>query len=128
MVTTVLKNLNKFDIWNDWSKKSDKYNQKNNFIIWNKNNGGININYLIHLVNENCTVKNEHVDFYKPYIQITKNIECEQIEFNKNFVSEGFTYDHFINNETIVLKSGTGTGKTTSIANHLEKYVTDNYD
>ena len=71
MITTILKNLNKFDIWNEWSKKSDKYNQPNNFTIWNKNKGEININYLIYLLNEKTNVKNEPIDFYKPYVQIT---------------------------------------------------------
>jgi hypothetical protein len=128
MITTVLKSLNKFDIWDEWSKNSRRYNQKNNYTIWNKNKGEINVNYLIHLQNENSDVKNEPIDFYKPYVQLTKNIECENIIFNNNFVSESFSYDHLINNETIILKSCTGTGKTTAMANHLEKYVIDNYD
>ena len=39
------------------------------------------------------------------------------------YIDELFTYDTFLNNDTILINSCTGTGKTTSLATHLIKYL-----
>ena len=127
IITTILKSLNKFDIWNNWSKKGNNYDVNKNIIIWNNNKGNININYLIHLLNDNNETKLDLIQFYKPYEPLTQNIEFEQLEFNNRYVSNGFTYEHLINNNTIIIKSCTGSGKTTAIAKHIETYLCNSY-
>ena len=47
LVTTAMKNLNKYDIWNDWSSKSKNYNNNNNRDIWKYKEGRIDIHFLI---------------------------------------------------------------------------------
>ena len=37
-----------------------------------------------------------------------------------------FDYDEFLNNDTIIIKSCTGTGNTTAISTHMSHYLKDN--
>jgi hypothetical protein len=57
IITSILKSLNKFQIWDDWSTLSTKYNKENNLTIWNNNEGLIDINYLIYILNKNEPIK-----------------------------------------------------------------------
>ena len=126
MITTILKSLNKHSIWDIWSKKSlTKYNKINNSNIWNCNDGHININYLIHLINDNePTTKNELIEFYKPYEPLTQQLkEYINIEANTNYISNCFTYEQLYNNDIILIQSCTGTGKTTAITKNLKSYL-----
>ena len=50
-ITTVLKSLNNYNIWDKWSKQSKNYNINNNISQWNNNKGIIDVNYLVWLVN-----------------------------------------------------------------------------
>ena len=34
IITNILKNYEKYDIWDEWSKQSDKYNSRKNVVIW----------------------------------------------------------------------------------------------
>ena len=45
--------------------------------------------------------------------------------FSKPFVSDGLNYETFAAHDAIIIKSCTGTGKTTAIAQHMEKYASD---
>jgi hypothetical protein len=45
------------------------------------------------------------------------------IAFNQPFVSEGLVLETFQQFETILLKGCTGTGKTTAVAQHIQKYT-----
>ena len=47
-----------------------------------------------------------------------------RVNFNSKYISDGFTYEHFQNYETFIVQGCTGTGKTTAVANHVEKYST----
>jgi hypothetical protein len=49
-VTTVCKHHDKFDVWDEWSKKSDNYEKNKNMAIWNSNKGAIDINYLCYIL------------------------------------------------------------------------------
>ena len=46
--------------------------------------------------------------------------------FNGNYVSNGFDYSMFTANNTIVIESDTGTGKTTATAKHFSMYFKTN--
>ena len=124
VATTVLKCHGKHQLWDEWCKQSPRYNQQKNADQWNYNKGFIDINYLIWALNKNGA-KLEYVSRFKPYTPITRDISnIKQVSFNKGFVSEGLSYDTFEKHETIIIKSCTGTGKTTAVAKHAKQYMT----
>ena len=59
IVLSVLKNLNKIYIFDEFSKKGNNYNYNNNKLLWNCNEGRIDINYLIFILNKTITDKNK---------------------------------------------------------------------
>ena len=113
IITNILKGIDKFKIWDDWSKQSDKYNRFKNLNIW-KNTKKIkfSINYLISI--SDC--KDE---FYKKYEPLT--IRQPDIKFNNKYVSSNTDDVDFEKYKTIIIQSTTGTGKTTAISKKLKK-------
>jgi predicted AAA+ superfamily ATPase len=65
--------------------------------------------------------KLKHIDSYKEFQPITKIITANK--FNNQYVSNIYSYDDFKNNNTAIIQSCTGTGKTTMVAKHLSKYI-----
>ena len=82
-VTTALKGIDRFDLWDEYSKQSPHYNYNKNLAMWNCNKGVIDINYLVWLVKQ----QGHDIDYipkYKPYNPITKDISTiKQINMNK---------------------------------------------
>lgn len=133
--TTALKHLNKFEIWDEWSKKSDHYDKNKNMMHWNYNKGVIDINYLITEINKTRqgSDKIEFIPKYKPLMPITTDIsKIKKYTMNHKYLYDennkecSFNYDLFKDNETIIIKSCTGTGKTTATAKHCRQYMTEN--
>ena len=79
-----------------------------------------NVGYLIKLTNYTA---------FKAYIPITTNQEVKLI--NNKYLYEcktpelNFTYDDYKNNNTVIIQSCTGTGKTTAVAEHCSNYLKD---
>jgi len=128
-VLSVMKKHNKLEIWNIWCKKSNKYNYERNMRFWNYNKGVLDINYLIWELNKQGHDM-EYIRRYKPYIPLTRNISgMKKITFNHPFVydrsnkTNTYNYHHFEDHSTSIIKSCTGTGKTTAIANHMKTYM-----
>ena len=129
-VLTVAKNLNNngldtYTIFDNFSKKDkDKYDEENNLLIWNNNFGNIDINYLINVINKDKNKINliERFKLYENDIII--NNKYQKITINKKYLD--YTQKIFNDNETIIIKSTTGTGKTTSTAKYLKKYLKKN--
>lgn len=122
-VLTVFKNLNKWVIFDNWAKKSKNYNNINNISIWNNNNGVLDVNYLVFIINELNEIKHPYFSSYKPYEPITQDItNIKRVDMNnkyiydKTYMGEQLTPEIFNNYDTIILKSTTGTGKTTAVA------------
>jgi hypothetical protein len=124
-VSNVLKGLKKQDIWDSFSKKSKRYNKANNMIIWNSLNSFLDVNYLISIINSLSSSQNsklELIESYKPYEPFTTPMNNFNIkEFNKQFVSDGFLFKEFQENNTIIIESCTGTGKTTATAKYFKE-------
>ena len=114
-ITNIMKNMNKFDLWDKWCKKSSKYDQYKNVIIWNSAKGLLNINWLM------ITLKKPLIASYKPVSNETTQ-KPNKIVSHK-YVSDCITYDEFKKYNTIVVKSCTGTGKTTMTAKYVEQYL-----
>ena len=115
-ITNILKGLDKFDIWNDWSTMSEKYNYVKNMEIWTNTNPIFDINYLCALT------KSEPIARYKPYNPMSK------IPFNNRIMNDKYIQikmDEFTNSDTIIMKSCTGTGKTTTTAQAIKSYNTN---
>ena len=131
-ILSVCKSLDKYDVFNNWSKTSKaNYDERRNIEIWNANDAIINVNYLVNILN-NLGHKLPLVRFYKTFKKFSKKHNIRTINYHQNFVydentsEEQFTYDYFKNNETIILESGTGTGKTTAVAQHTRRYLDEN--
>lgn len=122
-ITTILKNLNKFDIWDSWSRRSNKYDYNKNIKTWNANNGIFDINYLIYIINTETSTNYNFIEKYKIYEPLTIDINCDKKTMNNRFLK--FDYDIYKKYDTVILKSCTGTGKTTSVANNTTKYIND---
>lgn len=142
-VTACIKNLlhpyNKINesellsIWDDWSKGVKKYNEKNNNNIWNSLKMNINFNSLIIKFNDNHDNKIKLLESIKHYEPITKNISgIKKIEMNNKFIYDDeynniqLNQDIFDNNETIIIESTTGTGKTSNTAKFINNYIQNN--
>ncbi len=119
IITTILKTMNKRELWVEFSKKYKFFDAVNNDIEYNKHKGIIDINHLAYLT------KSPLIKTYKPYHQITKNLECKSVEFNKQYLK--FEKELF-NNKTVIVESCTGTGKTTHIASQITDEMNDNKD
>lgn len=111
--TTFCKVLNIFDIWQEYSKKSAKYDKNKNMITWNTCD--VNVNIVEHILTI-CGMS-ERIVYYK-YKPVLKNT----IEPSKIFDRQKLGYDFFKEGNNFVIKSDTGTGKTTS-AKHYFKNI-----
>jgi hypothetical protein len=121
IILTILKSLNKFEIFDIFSKKSKKYNSNENLKMWNCNTGCIDINYLILRINTEQKINLPFVEKYKilPSSYVPSNIK--QIKFNKQFLD--IDNEIFNNYDTLIIKSDTGTGKTTYTSKQIKKYL-----
>ena len=75
IITSIFKSLNYFQLWDDWSTMSKKYDKENNKIIWDNSEGLIDVNYLIYIINKLHNTKIESVVVYKKYNLIARKIQ-----------------------------------------------------
>ena len=144
-ITTATKNLlNEYNfldeleiikIWKKWSKKQDGYNKINNAKIWDNLTANINFNYIINKYNKQQPTKETHLkllESFKPLepLKTPENVKILNMNnkylFDKTHTGEQFNEETFLNYETIIIKSTTGTGKTTATARHVENFLKDN--
>ena len=119
IITNILKGQDKYNIWDNWSKQSNAYNVYKNKSIWRATKKIIyDVSYL---------VKMTDYSLFKTYTPITKEKQMKLMNHkylsDKKYIGEQFSYNDLINNNSIVIQSCTGTGKTTAIAEHNSKYI-----
>lgn len=132
IITTILTNIQfvnmtfeescdtKFNIWNDWSKQSSKYDYNKNVCNWNGIETFIHVNWLINEYNKYNDIKKYHIHSYRQLKNIDySKITCEQLIINQRYLTENL----YIGRKTIFVKSATGTGKTTSVCQFLKRYI-----
>ena len=109
--TTIMKYLDAYDLWDEFNKKRDRYDLNKNIEIWNNvNPNKCNINLLIDLFN------NKNIRGYYNLKHLPKfTLESEKINKTK------LGYDFINPNNNYIIKSDTGTGKTTSVKHFLNK-------
>ena len=125
-ITSILKGLDNKELWKSWSKQSNKYNSTKNKYYWKLAKPVIDINYVVYMLRK----KGHKVDYvirYKKYEPLTiTDFYHKKIDSCKQYVSDILTYEDFEKYETIIIKSCTGTGKTTAIAKHIDTYLRTN--
>jgi len=114
--TTIMKFLDAYDLWDEFNKKRDKYDSNENIKIWNSvNPNRCNINLLIDLF---------HNKNFRSYYNLKHlpqfSLDSEKIDKQK------LGYDFIQENINYIIKSDTGTGKTTSVKHFLHK-TKDNF-
>ena len=123
-VTTVCKHHDKFDIWDEWSKKSANYDKNKNMAIWNSNQGAIDINYLCYILKIDKIKKYKKISY-----DISTNNNIDYIEYNNKYVYDAsfndvqYDYDIFEKYDSVIVKACCGTGKTTAVAEHVKQYM-----
>lgn len=112
--TTASKILGYYDIWDEVNKTKPNYDFDNNMKAWNS----ADTNY-IYTIDVLCTdSSNEKLIDWCKYKPTLKNI----IEPDKIISKQKLGYDFFKNdNKNYIIKSDTGTGKTTSFKHYIEK-------
>lgn len=141
-ITTALKNLihkyNNIDeeelktVWKEWSKTQDNYNKKNNVKIWDSITSNINMNFVILQHNKNRDTTQLSIlplECFKPLMDTKTEIKTIEMKnkyiFDNEYKGEQFNFNIFEQHDTIIIKSTTGTGKTSNTANHIKKYMED---
>ncbi len=124
-VTNVLKNFDKKQLWDDWSKNGSSYNYHKNLKYWNSQKNYFSLEWLLKISESNIN------NIKKTYIPMTNQIfNLKYMNnfrvFDQKYHHEQFTYNDYVNNKFIIIQSTTGTGKTKSVAIHSSKYLKDN--
>jgi hypothetical protein len=115
IITNILKGLDKFELWEQWSMGSEKYNKKKNNAIWDAEIPKFDINILL---NEVELKPQPYTYKYHPITDI-KNIDIS--EQNERYVDLSKVYNIGKNKNCIIIKSDTGTGKTTTTFKTFKK-------
>jgi hypothetical protein len=117
-ITHILNKIGKYDIWNDWSKKSkDKYNETKNKIIWEElkpdeiyNNDLQYLFWLVKFHNEDINIKK--IDkIYKEYEEISPQNLKDAKYICKDFLNADIID---VNKKLNLIRSATATAKTTT--------------
>jgi hypothetical protein len=117
-VLTCFKSLDKYELFDAWSKQSSRYDADKNRYMWEHNSGVIDINYLTHQLKMPPIEKCKR---FTSSAHIPSHVQIKKVD--KMFVSDSLTYDEFNSHPTIVIKSCTGTGKTTAVAQYIKQYM-----
>ena len=143
-ITTAIKNLLNYNddldadkiikIWNKWSKQQPGYNKSNNVKIWASIKADISFNYIISQYNKKQPKDKQlkYLESFKPLDELTPPNDINKLIINNTFLynneytGEQFNEEIFLNYDTIIIKSTTGTGKTTATARHVETYFKTN--
>jgi len=124
IITNICKGLKCFNGWDSWSYTSQNYNKINNLKIWRTiKNVKYDINYIVHIINTETDNQVEFFKSFKRFDALTKDFN--PIHKNNKYVSEILSYTEFRENKTIIIKSCTGTGKTTAMAKYCKSYISE---
>ena len=121
IVLSVCKGLNQYEMFDKFSKKSIRYDETNNLLIWNANKGNIDINYLILKMNTEQMFNIKPVEKFKLLTNEYKQDNFIKMNMNKKHLK--YDAEIFEKNDTIVINSTTGSGKTTNTAHQCFKYI-----
>ena len=127
-VSSVLKGMKRYEAFDKFSKKSSKYDKEKNDIIYNSLNykNYMNINCIISILNKDIKFKSKKYKYIQPtmkYIDIDNDkIKCNKKTLNNSdLINERYlNIKNYIESyDCMIVKSDTGTGKTTSTAKYF---------
>lgn len=129
-IVSILKSVNLPELLHEFSKKSKKYSKSETDKYYKLNKGIFNINFLVHLVNKETKSNVPLFDLVKLYNPLENDINCDILKYENKYVFDldykGDQLDQkiFDKYSTVIIKSTTGTGKTTATAKFCadEKY------
>lgn len=113
--TSACKSIDKFDLWDEYNQKYDNYDFDKNERFWDCADESYNCMTNL-LKNTSFPNAMKLIDYHK-YQPILQN----QIKPDVVFESKKVGYDYFKKDINYILKSDTGTGKTTSFQSYIEK-------
>jgi hypothetical protein len=132
-----------YSIFNEWSKKSALYDKKKNLKQFKKakDNDGekLTIRSLFYFLKEDNKDFFDKITDKLNFLQVDLNdfnttdkqhkiINCKYLYDGNNDNENQFTYNDFKNNDTIIIKSNTGTGKTSTISKFIKQEQDENKD
>lgn len=122
--TSIMKSLNKQEMWDEYSERYNdgNYSKYGNAKIWKGLKTKISINYFCNLLNIAAMKYHKKVPEDELYNEIF------YFEETTKYVHQKFikvTYEGFISNDTVIVESGTGSGKTTCISKLFKKLKED---
>tara|TARA_Y100000114_G_scaffold104220_1_gene97483 strand:+ start:799 stop:3477 length:2679 start_codon:yes stop_codon:yes gene_type:complete len=107
--TSCMKYLNHYELWDEYSKTKPNYHKSGNIEIWNNCDANkCNLNFLIELFDNK-----ENQGYYQ--LKHTPSFTLNSMKINKQKLG----YDFIQSDKNYVIKSDTGTGKTTSVKHFL---------
>ena len=118
-IGTICKTLNKYTIFDNWSKKSKQYNKiENEYLFKYLRDDIMDVNWLINIHNKNNPT--DKLEYIKPIIklELLHNNTLNKIEINVEKLDKNI-YDNKYS--TIIPDSDTATAKTTSCAIYFEE-------
>tara|TARA_E500000318_G_scaffold106454_1_gene114472 strand:- start:800 stop:3637 length:2838 start_codon:yes stop_codon:yes gene_type:complete len=133
--TSIMKYLNKKKIWDTFNKTQPKYNEKNNNIIWDKvDPNKCNLSLLFptffkttkdkkDLNSDDLVLKNK-CETLSSYFKM-KHLNNDKIRRFTLIDKQKLGYSFFKEDYNYLVKSDTGTGKTTSIKHFLKAEETN---
>jgi hypothetical protein len=121
-------------IWDEWSKTEKGYDKDKNYKIWKTNKSTLNLNYVINILNSRrkSNQKIERLESFKQLEEPTPPTDMKIINMNnkyiydENYKEKQLTQAIFNKYDTIIIKSTTGTGKTSNISKFTAEYMKDN--
>ena len=113
--TAACKSLDKFDLWDEYNQKYDNYDYDKNERFWESADESYNC--VTNLL-KNTSFPNaiKMIDYHKYQPILENKIEPKIIIHSKKL-----GYDYFQKDINYIVKSDTGTGKTTSFQKYIEK-------
>jgi hypothetical protein len=97
--------------------------------MWRGLRATIDINYLInYILNKEQKLNIKPILKYKPIEHLSNNNKPTKTINNKYLLTKdndnnNLSYTDFLINDTLIIKSCTGTGKTSTIAKHIKEYI-----
>lgn len=121
-ISSILKKAGFKDAWKYWSSKSNKYNEKNNEIIFKRLKTGENVpdlNFIIEILNNQSKKKYNIISkIYKPYQPLN---DINKSLITKTINEKYLNYDIYENEKDEIIKSSLGTAKTYSTFDYILK-------
>lgn len=120
--TTFCKVIGAQELWDERSKKAKGYDRSNNIDIWN----GISSTQMVGIVPhflKFLKIDDEKAEEFAPYFKYvpTQNLNKKKPHKRINTKKLGYTFlDDYAGD--VVIKSDTGTGKTTTFKHHIKKH------